>query len=131
MDYKLHRKKEKKKNWSGLTFLALPHIVLDHKDFIGLSKRALKLLIDISSQYRGKNNGDLCASFSVMQKRGWSSNDQLRKALDELIEQNFIILTRQGGRKNPSLYAISWQPIDDCGGKLDIKETKLAPRSFR
>lgn len=120
-----HKKKQ------GYTFLALPHFVLDHPDFISLSKRAIKLLLDVATQYRGCNNGDLCATFSMMKKRGWSSSDQLQKALLELIDKNFLKLTRQGGRKAANLYAITWQSIDDCGGKLDISSTKLAPRSFK
>ncbi len=120
-----HKKKQ------GYTFLALPHFVLNHPDFISLSPRAIKLLLDLATQYNGSNNGDLCATFSMMKKRGWSSNDQRIKALEELIEKNFIKLTRQGGRHQPNLHAITWQSIDECGGKLDIESTKIAPRSFR
>jgi len=28
---------------------------------------------DLGRQYNGKNNGDLCATWSMMAKRGWSS----------------------------------------------------------
>ena len=31
----------------------------------------------------------------------------------------------------PNLYAITWQPIDECNGKLDANPTTVAPRSFR
>ena len=30
----------------------------------------------------------------------------------------------------PNLYAITWQPIDECGGKLDVKPTTNAPRKL-
>jgi hypothetical protein len=116
---------------SGGRFLSLPHVVLEHTDFVSLSNKAVKLLVDIAMQYNGNNNGDLCATFSIMKKRNWSSNDQLQKALKELRNKNFVVLTRQGGRKLASLYAITWKPIDECKGKLDVKSTKLAPRSFR
>ena len=116
---------------SGGRFLSLPYVVLEHPEYISLSKKAVKLLIDLAIQYNGHNNGDFCATFSMMKKRGWSSNDQLQKALKELIAKNFIMLTRQGGKKIANLYAITWQPIDECGGKLDISSTKKAPRSFR
>lgn len=112
-------------------FLALPHVVLKHQDFICLSNRATRLLIDLAVQYNGHNNGDFCGTFSMMKKRGWTSNDQLRKALKELITKDFIRLTRQGGKKLANLYAITWQPIDECERKLDVKSTKMAPRSFR
>jgi len=126
------RTREKVKGRSSCRrFLALPHAVLEHQDFVSLSNKAVRLLLDLAMQYNGSNNGDLCATFSMMKKRGWSSNDQRSKALKELIDKNFIVLTRQGGRKIASLHAITWQPINECGGKLDVSSTKLAPRSFR
>jgi len=126
----LNRKNIKGRRTSD-TFLALPHNVINHPDFISLSPRALKLLIDMASQYRGCNNGDLCVAFSIMSKRDWKSKSLLQNAIKELLAKEFIILTRQGGRKIPGLYAITWRPIDDCNNKLDIKSTKLAPKSFR
>lgn len=124
------RAKFKGKKISG-SFLALPHTVLHHMAFTKLTARATKLLLDIAIQYNGINNGDLCITLSVMKKCGWNSNDQLTKARDELLEKDLIILTRQGGRHTSSLYAITWQSIDECKGKLDIKSTRLAPRSFK
>ena len=113
------------------SFLGLPHHVLDHDNFRTLSPKATKLLIDIAAQYRGSNNGDLCAPMSLMKKRGWNSCDQLAKAKKELIKQDVIHLTRQGGRNKCSLYALTWFPIDECKGKLDIASTKTAPVNWR
>ena len=113
------------------TFIALPHDVVNHHDYLNLSGNAVKLLIDIANQYNGHNNGDFCVAFSIMEKRGWKSKSNLSNAKKELLKKNMIKLTRQGGRNKPSLYAIVWQPIDDCKGKLDIKSTILAPRSFK
>lgn len=119
-----------RKRKSG-SFLALPHVVLENENFVNLSSGAVKLLIDISLQYRGCNNGDLCAAYSIMQKRGWKSKKMIAQSLKELLEKEFLILTRQGGRNQPTLYAIAWRPIDECNGKLDINKTKVAPKSFR
>jgi hypothetical protein len=42
-----------------------------------------------------------------------------------------IIKTRQGGKNYPCLYAITWQPIDECRGKnLELGPTTTAPRKF-
>ena len=112
-------------------FLRLPHHVLDHENFRTLSKRATKLVIDIASQYRGCNNGDLCATFSLMRKRGWNSSAQLHKAKNELIERDVILVARQGGRNKANLYAVTWFPIDECNGKLDIASTKTAPVNWK
>lgn len=115
------------------TFLSLPHDVMDHPDFLSLKPRAYKLLLDLGRQYNGFNNGDLCAAFSIMKKRGWRSNDQLHKAKKELLDKELIILTKQGGkRKNmPCLYALAWLNIDECKNKLDLGISKVRPRSFK
>lgn len=74
-------------------FFAFPHVILTHSDFISLSNRAIRLLIDLGMQFNGFNNGDLCAAMTLMKKRGWRSNDQLTKAKNELLDKNFILLT--------------------------------------
>ncbi len=108
-----------------------PACVLNHSDYIKLSHAAKALLTDISAQYNGKNNGDLQCSRSVMSSRGWKSNDTRERALKELIEANLIVLTRQGGRGiGPNLYALTWQPIHECGGKHDLKPTTNAYRKW-
>jgi len=112
-------------------FMAIPETVYNHNDFKSLSARAIKLLIDLLTQYNGCNNGDLCAAMTLMKKRGWKSNDQRNKALRELLDKEIIMLTRQGGRKRASLYAVTWKPIDDCKGKLDVRSTERPLRSFK
>jgi len=116
---------------SNGSFLGLPHAVLNHPAFATLSPRATKLLLDIATQYRGKNNGDFCATLKTLKERGWNSSDQLSKALKELKERGLIVVSRQGGRNLCSLYAITWQPIDDCKGKLDIPASSKALNSWK
>ena len=112
-------------------FVMFPCHVLDHAVFKTLSKRATKLVIDIAAQYRGHNNGDLCAPLSLMRKRGWNSSDQLEKAKKELIEKGVILVARQGGCNKANLYALTWFPIDECKGKLDVASTKTAPVNWK
>jgi hypothetical protein len=121
------------KHYKKGTFLSLPHDVMDHHDFLSLSPKACKLLLDLGRQYNGFNNGDLCAAFSIMRKRGWNSNAQLQKAKKELLNKNLIVLTRQGGRRKnmPCLYALAWLDIDECKNKLDYGISKTRPRSFK
>jgi len=57
------------------SFLSLPHNLLRHKNFKALKAKSVKLLIDLATQYNGRNNGDLCAPLSIMRERGWSSNE--------------------------------------------------------
>ena len=112
-------------------FVQLPYHVLNHENFRTLSPRATKLAIDIAAQYRGHNNGDLCAPLSLMRGRGWNSSDQLEKAKKELIKKDVILVARQGGRNKANLYALTWFPIDECKGKLDVASTKTAPVNWK
>ena len=113
------------------SFVRIPHHVINHEHFRSLSPRATKLLIDLLAQYRGYNNGDLAATLKMMQERGWNSSDQLQKAKNELIEKDVIIVARQGGRNKAGLYAVTFFPIDECKGKLDVASTRTAPVNWK
>ena len=94
---------------------------LSHPNYIALSHRAVRLLWDLYIQYNGHNNGDFTVAYSVMRKKGWNSNDQIRKGIRELIQTCWIVLTRQGGMNNGcNLYAVTFHSIDYCKGKLDV-----------
>lgn len=80
------KRKGKAIHYKGYLHLHAP--LLQCRDFISLKGNSIKLLIDIGQQYNGYNNGDLCATLSVMRRRGWNSNQQLSKALKELQEKN-------------------------------------------
>ena len=113
------------------SFVRFPHELLNHQNFSTLSTRATKLLIDIASQYNGRNNGDLCAPLSKMRNRGWNSSDQLFKAKKELEGKGLIRVSRQGGLNKCNLYAMTWFSIDECDGKLDIASTITAPNDWK
>lgn len=108
-------------------FFGLPLNLINTGKYRSLSHHAVKLLVDIGSQYRGFNNGDLCAAWSVMRQCGWRSRSTLFNAKNELLDVGFIMVTRQGGRNCPTLYAITWKAIDECKGKLDVEPTKAPP----
>lgn len=100
------------------SYLALPHPLVKSPQFARLSSKAVKLLIDIASEYNGRNNGNLAATLKPLRKKGWTSNDTLTKARNELVETGFIVLTRQGGLHcGPNLYAITWRGIDESNGR--------------
>ena len=58
-----------------------------------------------------------------MKKRGWRSESTLNNARKELLYYGWIVCSRQGGKNQASLYAVTFRSIDECKGKLDIKET--------
>jgi len=112
-------------------FLMLTYEVTSSDPFKALSAYAVKPLIDMGQQYNGKNNGDITATWSYMKKRGWKSRDTLNNKIKELIDAGFIEKTRQGGKHQCCLYAITWEAIHECGGKLDVKKTRVASRLWK
>lgn len=124
------RQKHKGRSESG-SYTAIPHALQDSPNWRMCGHPALRLLMDIARQYKGFNNGDLCASLSVLKRYGWTSNDTVGRALRELLHYGFIVLTRQGGLHAPNLYALTWKPIDDCGGKLDVPPTRVAAGEWK
>ncbi len=120
------RWKEAKDKRDGGAFVTLPLAVLQSRAFIAASPYARMLLIDLALQYRGDNNGDLCAAWKLMQPRGWRSEATLQKAKRELQALELIVETRKGARPNKaSLYAVTWCALDPCGGKLE-----MSPKAF-
>lgn len=120
---------------SSQSFAGIPRIVMESADFRALSPNARNLLLIFAYYYKGKNNGDLSAPYKVMKKEwGYKAPETLNKAKKELIERNMIIETRSGAFLNPggkcSLYALTWLPIDECSGKLEVKPTTTPIRKF-
>ena len=126
----LIRSKAKGRRGTG-RFVALPLSILESQEYARLNGNAVKALVDLFSQYNGKNNGDFTAAWSVMQKRGWKSKATLYSSLNLLLDLKWIVKTRQGGKHVCTLYGVTWQNIDDCKGKLDIKSTNVASGAWR
>lgn len=124
------RLKTKGRRESG-SFAAIPCVILESEEYAALSAPAVKALLDLFAQYRGSNNGDLTAAWSIMNKRGWRSKDSLYRALRMLQDMGWIIKTRQGGKHRCSLYAVTWRAVDACGGKLDIAATRTPANTWK
>lgn len=130
------RLKTKGRRESG-HFVILPGNILTSSEYAALSPYALKLLVDLLAQYKGFNNGDLCATWSMMKRCGWKSRDTLARTVKELLASGFIVKTRQGekghssGHRVPTLYAITWLGIDECGGKLDIASSPVPMNTWK
>ena len=133
--------KQKRRRLKGRSdigrFLAIPLQVLASAAYLSLSAYARSLLVDIAMQFNGRNNGDLCAAWSQMEKRGWRSRDTLTKSLRQLLDTGFIVKTRQGGkgnfngRRKATLYAITWKGIDECKGKLDVPANPVPSNNWK
>lgn len=121
-----HRKKSKHKKFKH-GFAGVPRKLMNSAEFNSLSGNGVKLLLELCRQYRGNNNGDLTIALSVLINRGFKSRDTINRAKKQLEEKKFIIQTRHGKFLNPggvcALYALTWQPIDECSGKHDERPT--------
>ena len=117
------------------SFAGIPRIVMETEDFRQLPGNAVQLLLVLAHQYRGGNNGDLTAAFSVMRKWGFNSKTTLTNARRALERAKMIIKTRTGRFMNPGgvchLYALAWHNIDECPGKnLEVAPTSTPWRRF-
>jgi hypothetical protein len=109
-------------------FVSLPHTVLTSRALIELPAAAKALLLDMLTQYNGRNNGDICAAFKVMKQRGWRSEETLFRARKALEESELISVTRAGGRPNrATLYGFTFYALDD-NPKLEVT-SRTFPRS--
>jgi len=109
----------------GGTYFAIPHAVMRSANWRAMPPRAVKLVCDLGGQFRGSNNGDLSAAWRIMRPLGWNSRATLADAIADALRFGMIEKTRQGGLHLCSLYALTWQPIDECGGKLDVPATRV------
>jgi hypothetical protein len=132
------KRQQMKGRRTGHTFAAKPHNIFraDCKNKVPspasvLSHKAAHLLDNLIAQYDGKNNGDLSAAPKIMKLYGWSSQGSVYNGLVELLGYGFIEQTRQGGKNQCSLYAVTWNSIDECNGKLDVNPTKVASNLWK
>lgn len=102
-------------------FAALPHAIFDTPEYASLEFRARALLTEFALQFNGSNNGYLTATYGRLRTRGFTSKDQLQKALRELINTGWVVVTRQGGRNYPSLYALTYRGVDYGEFSLDVR----------
>ena len=70
------RQKVKGRKSEG-NFIKLEVSVLNNPNFMKLSPRATKLIVDLMSFYNGFNNGDITPAMTMMKPRGWTSNSNL------------------------------------------------------
>lgn len=117
---------------AGHSFIALPHHMLESEAWGSLSPHAVKVIIEAARHFKGDNNGDFSLPWSRMRRRGWKSKSTLSAAIHEAVQAGFLERSRFGTRNHIcALYAITWKPIDECGGKLQIPATKVASNAWR
>ncbi len=116
-------------------FAGIPNRVIEQKDFATLKPSELRLLIMFAYQYRGNNNGKLCAVFSQAQKFGVKSEQSLSNAIKGLLLKEYIQVTKgsisQAHGRTAVFYAVTWEKIDEIKNfNMDIEPTNKAYRTF-
>ena len=111
----------------------LPNEVLQSQAYKDLSCGTKSVLIALAAQYRGENNGDLSVSVTVLTPYGITSPDTIWRAEKRLRQHRLLKRTRQGMklRSTPSLYALTWWPIDKCDGKIGRLAANVAGNEWR
>lgn len=90
-------------------FVGFVRSVLDSNSLQDLSPHACKLLFEIARQYKGDNNGNLTAAWTILKKRGWRSKSTLYRCKKELIERGLVYMTRKGHYPSTTeLLALTW-----------------------
>ena len=116
-------------------FAGIPNRVMDNPSFHALSANAVRLLLWFAYQYKGNNNGKLCAVHSQLHDKGFKSKSTLSAALKELLQNDFIELSKGSGLgkngRTPNYYALTYESVDEIRGfEMDIKPSNKARRTF-
>lgn len=116
-------------------FAGIPNRVMEHPDFHALSANSVRLLLWFAYQYKGNNNGKLCAVHSQLCDKGFKSKSTLSAALRELQAGHFIELSKGSGLskngRTPNYYALTYESVDEIRGfEMDLKPTNKALRTF-
>jgi hypothetical protein len=98
-------------------FVALPNHIIKCAGFRKIGYASRSLLIDISLQFTGNNNGRLVACSKYLTPLGWNSHATITRSLRELLEAGLLIQTRLGMKPNRAAwFAIPWQQLDESAG---------------
>ncbi|MDR2875420.1 MAG: hypothetical protein LBV44_05770 [Methylobacillus sp.] len=109
-------------------YVAIPFFLIQSQAFRALSQPAVKMLLQVATQYSGRNNGRLVMCDKFLKPFGWSSKDTIHKCRKELVEKGFLFQTRQGDANKSSWFALTWHSLDWVVG-MDISNDKSFKRS--
>lgn len=97
-------------------FAAIEWRVIDSPAYADLTFSARSLLVLITRQLGKDNNGHLQATFTYMERFGFSVNT-LSRATRELITHGMIYKTKSGGfHLGAAKFAVTWLPVKNTHG---------------
>lgn len=115
---------------TGGTFAKIPSAVLESPEYAQLRHPAARLMLDLCGQYNGYNNGKFCATFEMMKRRGWRSEETMRRALKQLLDGRFVVITRYGHRHLAALYGVTFLPIDYADTMTEAQASGVASNDW-
>ena len=115
----------------GERYALLPDEVLRSEAVRELDGVSRWILVVISAQYHGRNNGRLTLPHSAAIHYGIRSKDSLSRGLKQCVEHQLLQITHQGGLPplGCSRYALTWKSMD-ADEKLDIAGTLQPSNSW-
>lgn len=116
------RMRELKGSINGASFFIGRKDLFAHANYYALSKNAKILLVELLARYNGKNNGDLAVTYREAEELLSIPRGIIKTIFLELEEARFIIKTRQGNRRECSLYAVTCFKLDAIA-KINQKAT--------
>jgi len=97
-------------------YAATEHRVIDSPAYADLTFSARALLVLITRQLTKDNNGHLQATFTYMERFGFSVNT-LSRATHELITHGIIYKTKSGGfHQGAAQFAVTWLSVTNKAG---------------
>jgi hypothetical protein len=98
--------------------------------FDAMSRTALRVLLFLFSQYKGRNNGDFSIAPKICADNGFSRNTA-REGVAELAYLGLVIETRRGGLNRSSLYGFTWLGLDEEVAYKFDDNIKASPEPMR
>ncbi|MDP8161954.1 hypothetical protein [Phocoenobacter skyensis] len=125
---KQRRQAHFKNGLNNNSFIALRHDLMGSDEFKKLSGNAVKVFIILIGGYNGYNNGNLEAVQTHKEaiNRFGISKATLHKALKELVDNQFLEITRQGHKNQCSLYSATCFP-NHCRNGVHLIQPQSRP----
>jgi hypothetical protein len=114
----------------GARFGMVPHKVFAHVAVRTLSHAAFRVLVLLTMQFAGRNNGGLGLTATQAAESGIRSDNTFYRALRELEEHGLIERTYHASRvpPRPTMYGLAWIALDDTEYS---QATRLPSHAYR
>lgn len=117
---------------NGSSFTPLRHDLIASVEFNSLSLSAKVVFIAFCGRYTGFNNGAIAFQQTKEQAEKLNISDRtLKNGIKELIDTDFIEVTRLGQKRLPTLYALTCYPLNETKAKGGLKQSGTLRASDR